>query len=171
MARMASAFQHAIAALSIGTSFYLPQIPKHVWVARANAFMLERHKLRSLMPPECERLPLTKIPALSGKTPIPTSPSSSKPRRSTRSCSEISRRTFRLRRQQRHSLMDRLQIFRQQVRVPAGHFQRAMPEYLLQVKHRAAFSQIVKRECVTHRVQGSSWRFETKRSTVEFGRS
>lgn len=30
---MASAFSHAVAALSIGTCFYRPQIPKHVWVA------------------------------------------------------------------------------------------------------------------------------------------
>ena len=32
---MASAFTHAIAALSIGTCFYRPQIPKRVWVAGA----------------------------------------------------------------------------------------------------------------------------------------
>jgi inner membrane protein len=30
---MASAFSHAVAALSIGTCFYRPQIPKRVWVA------------------------------------------------------------------------------------------------------------------------------------------
>jgi inner membrane protein len=30
---MASAFSHAVAALSIGTCFYRPQIPKPVWVA------------------------------------------------------------------------------------------------------------------------------------------
>ena len=72
--------------------------------------------------------------------------------------------TLRLSGQQRHSLMDGLQIFSQQVRVSAGHFQRAMPEYLLQVKHRAAFAQIVKRECVPDRVLGSGWRFKTKLS-------
>jgi inner membrane protein len=32
---MASAFSHAVAALSIGTCFYRPQIPKRVWVAGA----------------------------------------------------------------------------------------------------------------------------------------
>ena len=32
---MASAFSHAVAALSIGTCIYLPQIPKRVWVAGA----------------------------------------------------------------------------------------------------------------------------------------
>jgi inner membrane protein len=32
---MASAFSHAVAALSIGTCFYQPQIPKRVWVAGA----------------------------------------------------------------------------------------------------------------------------------------
>jgi len=32
---MASAFSHAVAALSIGTCFYRPQIPKSVWVAGA----------------------------------------------------------------------------------------------------------------------------------------
>ena len=30
---MASAFSHAVAALSIGTCFYRPQIPKRVWVS------------------------------------------------------------------------------------------------------------------------------------------
>jgi len=30
---MASAFSHAVAALSIGTCFYRPQVPKQVWVA------------------------------------------------------------------------------------------------------------------------------------------
>src|SRR5205823_15125962 len=30
---MASAISHAVAALSIGTCFYRPQIPKRVWVA------------------------------------------------------------------------------------------------------------------------------------------
>jgi inner membrane protein len=30
---MASAFSHAVAALSIGTCFYRPQVPKKVWVA------------------------------------------------------------------------------------------------------------------------------------------
>jgi hypothetical protein len=30
---MASAFSHAVAALSIGTCFYRPQIPKRVWAA------------------------------------------------------------------------------------------------------------------------------------------
>src|SRR5215831_7391227 len=32
---MASAISHAVAALGIGTGFYRPQIPKHVWVAGA----------------------------------------------------------------------------------------------------------------------------------------
>ena len=32
---MASAFSHAVAALSIGTCFYRPQIPKRVWIAGA----------------------------------------------------------------------------------------------------------------------------------------
>src|SRR5438270_228674 len=32
---MASAFSHAVAALSIGTCFYRPRIPKRVWVAGA----------------------------------------------------------------------------------------------------------------------------------------
>jgi inner membrane protein len=32
---MASAFSHAVAALSIGTCFYRPEIPKRVWVAGA----------------------------------------------------------------------------------------------------------------------------------------
>ena len=32
---MASAFTHAVAALSIGTCFYRPQIPKRVWFAGA----------------------------------------------------------------------------------------------------------------------------------------
>ena len=32
---MASAFSHAVAALSIGTCFYQPQIPKRVWIAGA----------------------------------------------------------------------------------------------------------------------------------------
>jgi len=30
---MASPFSHAVAALSIGTCFYRPEIPKRVWVA------------------------------------------------------------------------------------------------------------------------------------------
>jgi len=30
---MASAFSHAVAALSIGTCFYRPQVPKRVWIA------------------------------------------------------------------------------------------------------------------------------------------
>src|SRR5580704_10826304 len=30
---MASAFSHAVAALSIGSCFYRPQVPKGVWVA------------------------------------------------------------------------------------------------------------------------------------------
>src|SRR5258707_6020100 len=32
---MASAFSHAVAALSIGTCFYRPQTPKRVWIAGA----------------------------------------------------------------------------------------------------------------------------------------
>src|SRR4249920_3641038 len=32
---MASAFSHAVAALSIGSCFYRPQIPKHVWAIGA----------------------------------------------------------------------------------------------------------------------------------------
>ncbi len=32
---MASAFSHAVAALSIGTCFYRPRIPKRVWAAAA----------------------------------------------------------------------------------------------------------------------------------------
>jgi len=32
---MASALSHAVAALSIGTCFYQPQVPKRVWVAGA----------------------------------------------------------------------------------------------------------------------------------------
>jgi inner membrane protein len=32
---MASAFSYAVAALSIGTCFYLPQTPKRVWIAGA----------------------------------------------------------------------------------------------------------------------------------------
>ena len=32
---MASAFSHAIAALSLGTCFYRPQTPKRVWIAGA----------------------------------------------------------------------------------------------------------------------------------------
>jgi inner membrane protein len=32
---MASAFSHAVAALSIGSCFYRPQIPKHVWAVGA----------------------------------------------------------------------------------------------------------------------------------------
>jgi inner membrane protein len=30
---MASAFSHAVSALSMGTCFYQPQIPKRVWLA------------------------------------------------------------------------------------------------------------------------------------------
>jgi len=37
---MASAFSHAVAALSIGTCFYRPQIPKRLWVAGAACSVL-----------------------------------------------------------------------------------------------------------------------------------
>jgi len=37
---MASAFSHALAALSIGTSFYRPQVAKRVWVAAAACSVL-----------------------------------------------------------------------------------------------------------------------------------
>jgi len=37
---MASAFSHAVAALSVGTCFCRPQIPKRVWVAGAMCSVL-----------------------------------------------------------------------------------------------------------------------------------
>src|SRR5436190_10404090 len=58
-------------------------------------------------------------------------------------------------RQQRQSLMDRLQVLRQKICVSAGHFQRAVSEHLLEMEHAPTFPQIVNGEGVPKCVESS----------------
>jgi hypothetical protein len=60
-----------------------------------------------------------------------------------------------LRGQQRHSLMNGLQIFRQQVRVSPCHLQSRMTEHFLEMEHAAAFPQIINCESVPKCVERS----------------
>jgi hypothetical protein len=59
----------------------------HLGVARANALQAKTSRAWTPMLPAPGHSWPTRISSRSGKTPTPTSPSSSKPRRSTRSCS------------------------------------------------------------------------------------
>lgn len=54
--------------------------------------------------------------------------------------------------------MDRLQVRREQVRIPPRHLQRGMTEDLLQMEDRAAAPDVIDPERMPEGVQRSHWR-------------
>src|SRR5579863_6622062 len=87
----------------------------HIWEWREQMRCKPKlHKARMPMQPAFARSPPTRISSLSGKTPTLTSPSSSKPRRSTRSCNS-SHRTLP---QARHYASRRYSWLRDEAAIP-----------------------------------------------------